>query len=157
MRVVISKMHRENNMKKNIPSTKQLDVFTDDRGVFVPFLDSNSEMPIKRIYYVYNYGKGVIRGFHFHKIEWKYFTIVSGAAKFVAINPENPEEIFTFISSSRKPNCIIIPPEYANGWISLEENTILLCGSTATIDESIKDDKRFDPQQWGDVWSVTGR
>lgn len=144
-------------MKKTIPSIHPLEVFTDDRGVFVPFTNVSAETPIKRVYYVYNYGAGIVRGFHFHLNEWKYFTIVSGAAKFVAINPENPEEMFTFVSSSRKPNCVMIPQGYANGWVSLEENTILLCGSTSTIEESIKDDKRFDPYQWGDVWSVKGR
>ncbi len=144
-------------MKKNIPHAVQLEVFGDDRGIFVPFLQEEFASQIKRIYYVYNYGKGVVRGFHFHQKEWKYFTIVNGAAKFVALNPEKSEETFSFVSSSRKPQCIVIPPGFANGWISLEENTILVCGSTATIDESIADDKRFDPYTWGDRWSVKPR
>jgi dTDP-4-dehydrorhamnose 3,5-epimerase-like enzyme len=149
-----------NDMKKNIPFTKEIQVFSDDRGVFVPFLQKDAlddGLEIKRVYYVSNYGKGIIRGFHFHKKEWKYFAIVNGAAKFVAINPDNPEEIFTFVSSVRKQNLIIVPPGFANGWISLEENTILVCGSTAKTEESIKDDKRFDPYLWGDVWSVKAR
>lgn len=145
------------------PYQKEIEVKTDDRGIFVPFLNNannladEKNLAIKRNYFVYNYGKNVIRGFHFHKKEWKYFIIVNGAAKFVAINPENPEEKFTFISSSRKPNLIVIPPGYANGWISLEDNTILICASTSTFEESINDDQRFDPYKWGDVWSVKGR
>ncbi len=135
----------------------------DDRGTFVPFLNNTNALPdqeglaIKRMYYVYNYGKGIIRGFHYHKLEWKYFIIVSGAAKFVALNPEHSEEVFTFISSARKPNMIVVPPTYANGWISLEENTILICGSTASFEESIADDKRYDPYTWGDHWTVKAR
>lgn len=147
-------------MKKMIPTMQSLSVFSDERGVFVPILQKENldkKMEIKRIYYVYNFGKGVVRGFHFHQKEWKYFTIVNGAAKFVALNPEKPEEKFTFVSSSHKQNLISIPPGFANGWVSLEENTILVCGSTATIEESIADDKRFDPYKWGDVWSVKGR
>jgi dTDP-4-dehydrorhamnose 3,5-epimerase-like enzyme len=145
---------------KMVPFMKSLDVFSDDRGIFVPFLQNDAletNLEIKRVYYIYNYGKKIIRGFHYHKREWKYFTIVNGSAKFIAINPDNPEEKFTFVSSSRKQNLIVIPPEFANGWISLEENTILICGSTSTIEESLKDDKRFDPYKWGDVWSVEGR
>lgn len=144
-------------MKKIIPYTKELSVFSDDRGVFVPFVQVEKDVVIKRVYYVYNYGKGIIRGFHFHKKEWKYFTTVNGTAKFVVLNPDNPEEIYTFVSSTRKPNLIVIPPGFANGWISLEEQTILLCASNATIEESIADDKRFDPYAWGDVWGVKGR
>ena len=138
------------------PFIKDTPVFADDRGTFVPFLDG-PEPAVRRVYYVVNQAKGTVRGFHFHKVEWKYFTIVRGSAKFVAINPENPEEKYTFVSSDRKPNTIVIPPGYANGWISLEDHTILVCGSSSTTQESIADDKRFDPHQWGDVWSVKSR
>ena len=145
------------------PSCQEINARSDDRGTFVPFLNQADELPeqkglaIKRVYYVYNYGKGVIRGFHFHEHEWKYFMVPSGAAKFVAIDPDHPEEVLTFISSARRPNLIIIPPGYANGWVSLEDNTVLVGGSTSSFEESIKDDKRFDPYKWGDVWSVKGR
>jgi dTDP-4-dehydrorhamnose 3,5-epimerase-like enzyme len=145
------------------PYMQDVGVRGDDRGTFVPFLNNTNALPdqdglaIKRMYYVYNYGKGVIRGFHFHEIEWKYFIIVNGSAKIVAINPEDPSDIHTFVSSARKPTTIVIPPGYANGWMSLEEETILICGSTASFDESIADDKRRDPYTWGDVWSVKAR
>mgnify|MGYP001610316114 CR=1 FL=1 len=139
-----------------IPQIIESKVFADDRGIFSPFIDG-SEFGIKRVYYVVNPFHGTIRGFHFHKIEWKYFVIVQGSAKFVAINPEKPEEKYTFVSSERKPNTILIPANYANGWVSLENNTILLCASTSTTQESLADDKRFDPMQWGDVWSTKPR
>lgn len=152
-------MKKFKNLK---PFSKPIDVFGDDRGTFVPFLNQanslmENKLAIKRIYYVYNYGTGIVRGFHFHKKEWKYFMVVSGAAKIIALDPEKPQEIFTFISSVRKPNLIIIPPDFANGWVSLEEQTVLVCGSTSTQEESIKDDKRIDPYKWGDIWSVKGR
>jgi dTDP-4-dehydrorhamnose 3,5-epimerase-like enzyme len=145
------------------PYSQLIEVRGDDRGTFIPFLNGTNALPdqeglvIKRVYYVYNYGRGVVRGFNFHKKEWKYFIIASGAAKFVAIDPENSEEVFTLISSARNPSRIVIPPGYANGWVSLEDNTVLVCGSTASFEESIADDQRFDPFKWGDVWSVKGR
>ncbi|MBM3256794.1 MAG: hypothetical protein FJY98_00475 [Candidatus Liptonbacteria bacterium] len=139
-------------------------VFADDRGVFSPFLDAekNPELfkamgGIKRVYYVYNHAANVVRGFHYHEKEWKIFGIVAGAAKFVAVNPKNPEEKFTFISSERKNQVIVIPPGFANGWVSLEPNTVLICASNATTNESRADDKRFDPFGWGDVWTVQSR
>jgi len=142
------------------PFANTLEVFSDDRGVFVPFWETQGEvtMPaIKRVYYVVNDSPGIVRGFHYHKKEWKYFTIIKGSAKFIAINPKNPKEIYTFISSQRKSNSIVIPPGYANGWMSLTKDTILICCSTLTTKESLKDDKRFDPYKWGDVWSVKPR
>ena len=138
-------------------------VSSDDRGTFVPWLQNAENLEyapglkVKRVYYVYNYGAGIVRGFHFHEKEWKIFIIASGSAKFVALDPNKPEEQFTFISSSRKSNVIVVPPGFANGWISLEPNTILICGSTASFDESINDDKRMDPYKFGDVWSIKAR
>jgi dTDP-4-dehydrorhamnose 3,5-epimerase-like enzyme len=131
--------------KKSIPFSKSIDVSADDRGIFVPFITNadkltDNQLAIKRIYYVYNHGKNVIRGFHFHKFEWKYFIAVSGAIKVLAIDPDHSEKVYTFISSSRKPNLVVIPPGFANGWISLEDNTVLVCASTSTLEESIADD-----------------
>ncbi|MBK7377418.1 MAG: WxcM-like domain-containing protein [Ignavibacteriales bacterium] len=37
---------------------------------------------IRRGYYVDNYGKGVIRGLHYHRKEIKMFIMAHGAAKF---------------------------------------------------------------------------
>lgn len=137
-------------------------VFADDRGTFAPFINGLDEITlksvsIKRLYYVCNDSKGIVRGFHFHKKEWKFFVIVSGSAKFVALDPNKPDEKFQFVSSVRKNNLIIIPPFYANGWVSLADNTILICGSSSTTEESLKDDNRFDPYKWGDVWTVKAR
>jgi len=142
------------------PFAQHLQIFSDDRGIFAPFIQNtevSKKLKIKRIYYVYNSQNGVIRGFHFHKKEWKYFTVVSGNAKFVVINPDNPREKYEFSCSDRSATLITVPPGYANGWVSLEDKTILLAASTSTIEESIKDDKRYDPFLWGDVWSVKAR
>lgn len=144
------------------PRAIEYPVFADDRGTFAPFINGLGELTpqsvnIKRIYYVCNDSKGVVRGFHYHKKEWKFFVIVSGSAKFVALNPDKPDEKYQFISSVRKNNLIIIPPLFANGWVSLSDNTILVCASSATTQESLKDDKRFDPYKWGDVWTVKAR
>ncbi|HLD24865.1 MAG TPA: dTDP-4-dehydrorhamnose 3,5-epimerase family protein [Patescibacteria group bacterium] len=149
-----SKSRNENVRDK--PSATTVNVFADDRGVFVPFWESQTPT-VKRVYYVANAARGIIRGFHFHKKEWKYFMVASGSAKFVALNPNKPKEVYTFVSSSRKANLVIIPPGFANGWISLSDDTILICCSTRTTKESLKDDVRFDPYKWGDVWSVKPR
>ena len=39
----------------------------------------------------------------------------------------------------------------------LEENTLLISLSTSTFEESAKDDFRYDPYEWGDVWSTKAR
>ncbi len=154
--------------------------FVDDRGVFQLIEDGDHSMKlmelgdklkkiadIKRVYTVINQQAGIVRGFHYHEKEWKLFTILNGSAKFVALNPNVPDaesdplavynSAKTFVSSTRVPKLIIVPPLWANGWISLEPNTILLCLSSSTTEESKADDKRFPPNKWGDVWSVKSR
>ncbi len=150
--------------KNKTPFSIDTEIFSDDRGTFAPFFDvarhkdiASEIGVIKRVYYVHNHVPNVIRGFHYHKKEWKIFTVVSGAAKFLAVNPEKPEERYLFVSSERKNRTIVIPPKFANGWMSLENNTVLVCASNLTTDESRVDDKRFDPFTWGDVWLVKGR
>jgi dTDP-4-dehydrorhamnose 3,5-epimerase-like enzyme len=144
-----------------IPQAIKLEYYSDDRGYLVPISNNLEKIvgkKVKRTYVVGNYGKGVIRGFHFHKKEIKIFCIAQGAAKFIALNPSKPEnDRYIYTISSRCPQAVIIPPGYANGWVSLEDNTILVALSTSTFKESVKDDMRYDPYKWGDVWSVKAR
>ncbi len=151
-------------IEKVKPYWRDVQVFTDDRGCFVPFSNALSldltkaDVPVpKRAYVVVNYGRGVVRGFHFHEHEWKYFFVANGAAKFVAIDPNEPREQYVFVASARKPGLVVVPPYYANGSVSLEDQTIIVCLSSSTFDESIADDKRYDPFTWGDLWSVKSR
>lgn len=161
MKGILPSSKKMENLPKK-PKVIELKVFSDDRGIFVPILDEIQRFSsmiggIKRIYYAVNPARGVIRGFHYHEKEWKFFVVTNGTAKFVILDPNNPSEIYTFVSSKRKPNLIIIPPKYANGWTSLEDNTILVGASNLTTEESLADDKRFEPHKFGDVWTVKGR
>jgi len=54
-------------------------IHSDDRGFFLP-LSNEINIQIKRVYVCGNYGKNVIRGFHFHKKEIKVFNIIKGTA-----------------------------------------------------------------------------
>ena len=142
------------------PTCFDVETRVDDRGLFIPFSNSLSQDlmgKIKRVYAVENFEKGVIRGFHYHQKEIKIFYIVKGAAKFVAINKDNPEDKHVFVTSEKKSQVVVIPPGYANGWVSLEDGTILISLSSATFEESIQDDVRLDPYTWGDVWKVKSR
>jgi len=144
-----------------IPKIIKLEYYSDDRGYLVPLTNGLKKIirkEIKRTYVLENYGKGIIRGFHFHKNEIKIFHVVHGAAKFIAINPKRPEkDRYIFTTSNHCPQLVIIPPGYANGWVSLEDNTIIVALSTSTFEESVNDDIRYDPYKWGDVWKVMAR
>ncbi len=148
----------------------------DDRGLLIPFTDDIDHELFKRCYVVEDYGKGIIRGLHYHKEEIKVFTIVSGAAKFITIklptdvaernNDEeiqeylknNPESIKPWVMSSRHHAVLVIPAFYANGWISLENHTILVALGSLRFDKAKYDDIRINPYIIGkDKWEVIGR
>ncbi|MEW6407110.1 MAG: dTDP-4-dehydrorhamnose 3,5-epimerase family protein [Patescibacteria group bacterium] len=143
------------------PQLLNIEFHCDDRGYLVPLtnnLDRTLQKKIKRTYVVGNFSKGVIRGLHFHKKEIKIFYIARGAAKFVAINPKLPKkDFYAHVLSDKKSALFIIPPGYANGWVSLSDNTILISLSTSTFQESVKDDIRFSPYEWGDIWNIRAR
>lgn len=163
---------------KNIekPILLKIQSISDDRGFLIPFTDDIDHNLFHRCYIVEDYGKGVIRGLHYHKEEMKIFTIVSGAAKFITMDlPEgiadrndndeiktylvkHPDSVKSWVLSSRHHGVLIIPAYFANGWISLEENTILVSLSNLRFEKAIHDDIRIDPYIIGeDKWKVLGR
>jgi dTDP-4-dehydrorhamnose 3,5-epimerase-like enzyme len=149
---------------------------SDDRGLLLPYTDEIDNELFQRSYIVENYGREIIRGLHYHKKEIKMYTVVSGAAKFITVkmppdiaerNDENeisdylkanPEVIKTWAMSSRHHCVLGIPPYYANGWIGLEDRTILVSLTNLRYEQAMQDDIRINPyiisQQY---WSVKGR
>lgn len=163
---------------KNIdkPILQKIQSISDDRGLLIPFTDDIDHGLFHRCYIVENYGKGVIRGLHYHKLEMKIFTMASGAAKFVTFKlPEqladhndpkeiaqfaidHPESIQTWVLSNRHHGVLIIPAYYANGWVSLEDHSVLVSLSNTRFEVAKDDDIRIDPYIIGeDYWKVIGR
>lgn len=139
----------------------EVDWKVDDRGFLSQvFHISDGLFPeIKRIYSIQNFSKGMIRAFHGHKKESKYFFVLSGAVKFVFVEMDSEKPgIITHVVSSRNPKIIVVPPGYYNGWQSLEEGTILLTLSDKTLEESLADDFRLDYLRFGkELWESKPR
>ena len=158
------------------PVFLKIQSISDDRGLLIPFTDDIDHSLFHRSYIVENYGKGVIRGLHYHKKEMKIFTIASGAAKFVTFKlPEaladrndpseikiyaqnHSEAVKTWVLSNRHHGVLVIPAYYANGWISLEDHSVLVSLSNLRYEEAMHDDIRIDPFIVGEkYWQVIGR
>jgi dTDP-4-dehydrorhamnose 3,5-epimerase-like enzyme len=167
-------------MKINIeikePIIINVQSISDDRGLLVPFTDEIDHSLFHRCYYVENYGRGVIRGLHYHKEEVKVFSIASGAAKFITFKlpevladkndpleiskyaRENPGSIRTWVISNRHHAVLYIPAYYANGWVSLEDHSVLIGLSNLRFEKAKNDDLRIDPYVVGEnYWKVIGR
>ena len=136
--------------------------FIDDRGFLSQILpEGDQSFEIKRIYSTGNFAKGTIRGFHKHKKEKKVFFVPSGAAKFVLVDDRKDSSTYkavdTFILSKLNPSVLVIPIGVYSGWMSLEDQTIVLGISSEPFDKENPDDERVDPNSFGDVWKVKDR
>jgi|18_taG_2_1085343.scaffolds.fasta_scaffold04076_5 dTDP-4-dehydrorhamnose 3,5-epimerase-like enzyme len=150
-------------INKDLKETKLINtlVLNDQRGFLSPLTDDIDPDLINRACFVGDYGRGVIRGVHYHKKEWKIYTVLTGAAKFLSVDiPEdlvdnndelaikeflkaNPSYISSYVLSYRSPKVLVIPPYRANGWMSLEENTNIIFLSNLTYKEALADDYRY--------------
>lgn len=133
----------------------------DDRGS-VAFVNGFDFAGVKRFYAVVNHRQGFVRAWHAHRREAKYVTVVSGAAVVAAVRiddwerPSPAAEVHRFVLSDTKPSVLYIPPEHANGFMSLTQDTRLMFFSTSTVEESRSDDVRYHARLW-DVWKVEER
>ncbi|MDA2936267.1 dTDP-4-dehydrorhamnose 3,5-epimerase family protein [Patescibacteria group bacterium AH-259-L05] len=136
----------------------------DDRGQ-VTYINDFGFKGVKRFYMVENFSVDTIRAFHGHQKEAKYVFVTKGAALFNAVkldntsHPNKDSKVDKFILSLRIPAILFIPPGYAHGFRLLESKTKIIFFSTASLEESEKqDDYRFPYDYWGkDIWKVTNR
>ncbi|MDE1861456.1 MAG: dTDP-4-dehydrorhamnose 3,5-epimerase family protein [Thaumarchaeota archaeon] len=136
--------------------------FIDERGFLCQILpEGDDAFQIKRLYSTGNFSKGIIRGFHKHKRERKAFFVPSGVAKFVAVDDRKEsktyKEINTFILSQLNPSVLTVPIGVYTGWMSLQDNTVVIGISSEVFDKDNPDDERLDPHFYGDVWKVKDR
>jgi len=133
----------------------------DDRGE-VSFVNDFNFSGVKRFYMVKNHRQGFIRAWHAHKKEAKYATVLEGAVLLGAVAIDNWEtpskniEIFRTVMSEKKPTVIYIPAGYANGFMTLTENTKIIFFSTSSLEESQGDDFRYNARYW-DIWNIEER
>ncbi len=127
------------------------DLVFDQRGV-VRFVNDFDFKNVKRFYQIENHRRGFIRGWHGHKTEQKYVYVARGSA-FVGVVNLHTEEVEKFVLAAEKPRILWIPPNHANGFMTLEEDTIVIFFSSLSLEESEKDDIRFPYDKWN-IWDI---
>jgi len=71
-------------------------------------------------------------------------------------SPSKDSEVHRFVLSAKQPSAVFIPAGYANGFMSLSEDTRLMFFSTSTLEESKGDDFRYDALYWN-PWDIEER
>ncbi len=129
---------------------------SDHRGS-VSFINNLNLEKIVRTYRVINKQIKTVRAWHGHKIEEKWISVEEGEFLVCAVkidnfnNPNKDLEIYKYKITS-KDGILYIPNNFVNGAMNLTESNSIRYYSSLTLDESVKDDFRFDSKYW-DPWS----
>lgn len=127
------------------PYIKDLFRHVDDRGLLDMIYNNDLEFYIKRIYITIN-KKGVIRGMHGHKKEWKAFYVLSGSLKIVTLHMDT-KEVKEFVLNDMKSQLFVLPPNYYHGYTSLVDESRVVILSDSTLAMTKEDDHRMKPDK----------
>lgn len=134
------------------------EIFSDYRGEIYSLNNFHLE-EVKRCYTIHHPDKDIIRGWHGHQFEKKWFVCIKGSfvTAFVKIdNWENPSldlipEIFTLSDKTSKVVCV--PEGYANCIKALEKDSIIMVYSNKILQDALGDSWRYNSSMWVN-WSL---
>ncbi|MGN6531099.1 MAG: dTDP-4-dehydrorhamnose 3,5-epimerase family protein [Ginsengibacter sp.] len=127
--------------------------FEDSRGKLIFFNDFDMKN-VRRFYLIEHSDTSTVRAWQGHKNEKKWFYVVEGSFKIVLVKPDdwqNPTLNLPFEEynlSASKTEILYVPGGYANGFQSVEPKSKIMVFSSFTVEESVKDDLRFDKNLW---------
>lgn len=129
------------------------DQHVDRRGK-ISFINDCDLSKAKRFYVIEPAGTEIVRAWQAHQHEEKWFYVVEGSFKIVLVKPDdwkNPSSDLPFeeyILSASPTQILHVPGGYANGFKGLEPKSKIMVFSSFTVEESMKDDFRFDEGLW---------
>jgi len=135
---------------------KELRVLSDERGRVMEILRADDEVFRKfgQVYLTTAY-PGVIKGWHWHKVQTDFFTCVSGRIKLVLYDaredPTTRGEINEFVLSLDNPRLVVIPPGVIHGFQCIGDVEALVINCPTEVYRSdAPDEYRMDAHS-GDV------
>ena len=132
------------------------EVYRTDTGYHERFGGS-----INQVYIVEDPVRGTIRAFHRHKYLWDFFFVGHGSAKFALYDgrEESPtsRETNTIVLGDKRRQLLIVPPGVYHGWMSLEDDTLLISVASHTYNREDPDEERVSYDSFGYDWSVLAR
>lgn len=129
-------------------------VFTDHRGHLTHFNEFDFK-GVSRYYIITHENTSVIRGWHGHQFEKKWFECIKGSFVLSFVRPDNWENPSadlkpqTFYLKADKPTLLCLPEGYANCIRATQEDSILLVYSGKPLSEANLDSWRWEPSMWG--------
>lgn len=131
------------------------EIFTDHRGK-ISSLNAFRFPGVERFYFIHHPDISVIRGWHGHRFEKKWFYCVKGAFKLALVriddwddpSPGLVPEVFELTEEESRIVCV--PEGYANCIKAEIADSILLVFSGKILEEALHDSWRYDRNLWMD-------
>lgn len=133
------------------------EIFTDNRGIIMSLNDFHLE-GVQRSYTIHHPDASIVRGWHGHQNERKWFHCVRGAftMAFVKIddwhNPSHNLEPEIFHISDQRSEVLCVPVGYANCIKAVIPGSILQVWSDKQLPVALLDSWRWPSSMWVD-WS----
>lgn len=127
--------------------------FLDSRGK-IQFVNDFHFDGIKRFYIITHPDFNVLRAWQGHKIEEKYFFVLSGSFTFASVkidnweSPSNDLYVEKYTLNEGSNEILKINSGCANGFKANIASSSVLCFSNLTLEESKEDDYRFPNDYW---------
>ena len=134
------------------------EIFRDERGQ-ISSLNNFRFEGVERCYFIHHPDISVVRGWHAHQHEKKWFYCMKGAFTLALVKPDNwespspnlPAEIFQLNENHSQIVCV--PEGYANCLKASIPGSIMLVFSSKILEEALKDSWRYHKNLWVD-WSL---
>ncbi|UCE68120.1 MAG: dTDP-4-dehydrorhamnose 3,5-epimerase family protein [Candidatus Zixiibacteriota bacterium] len=131
--------------------TKLVKVIADERGKLAEILRSDSEIYQKfgQVYYTTAY-PGVVKAWHYHKIQTDHFFCLKGMTKLVLYDPrdDSPTKgmINEFFVGDHNPLLVVIPKLVYHGFKAIsDQESIMINIPTELYNYDNPDEYRVDP------------
>ena len=130
---------------------KQLRVIPDERGRLMEMLRADDDLYIKfgQVYLTTGY-PGVVKAWHYHKLQWDHFVVVRGMMKVVLYDGREGSStrglVNEFFMGEHNPILLQIPPLVYHGFKCISETeAIVINVPTEVYNYAEPDEYRLDP------------
>ena len=133
------------------------EIFRDARGQISSLNNFHFE-GVKRAYFIHHPDVSVVRGWHAHQHERKWFYCLSGKFSVALVkiddwnNPSASLNAEIYHLDDTVSRLVCVPVGYANCLKAHTPNAIMLVLSDKTLEEAADDSWRYDKSMWVD-WS----
>lgn len=131
----------------------QGEVFRDERGQICLLNEFHFE-GVKRTYIIHHPDASVVRGWHAHQHERKWFYCIKGRFSVALVkvddwnNPSPSLEAEVFHLDENDSKIVCVPAGYANCQKALEDGAIMQVFSDKILQEALGDSWRYDKSMW---------